>query len=216
MPVAKSFVAPVWAENGGGLRWIGQRGASAGSGGPRSPIRPSTSMRRPSVASPTAIVTGPPAPARAVAAPEARRRLERNRARRCGVEVGLDLGGDNPAFGVEISTASSIGGGPSRTRGRSPRREWRPPAPRIGRSSHRTPLQRLAKPRTSFARRRARAKRASSRKKRREDEPAFVDFSAIWPMSGAPRAKEGSGERWRRASRRRLARCFETPWPATL
>ena len=46
-PVENRRVAPVWAANGGGLRWIGQRGASAG-------------KRRPAVANPAEDVDQPP------------------------------------------------------------------------------------------------------------------------------------------------------------
>ena len=38
---------------------------------------------------------------RAVAAPQARRRLERDRPRRMRIEMGLDFGDHDPAFGVE-------------------------------------------------------------------------------------------------------------------
>ena len=99
-PVENRRVAPVWAANAGGLRWIGQRGASAGRGGPRSPIRPRTSIRRPSDRLADLDRDRPAGAARPIAAPQSRRRLERDRARRTGVELGLDFGDDNAALRI--------------------------------------------------------------------------------------------------------------------
>ena len=78
--------------------------------------RPARRVRRqgrPAVADPAEDVDQPPedrladlnrhraaGAARPIAAPQPRRRLERNRARRPAVELRLDLGDDNPAFRV--------------------------------------------------------------------------------------------------------------------
>ena len=112
-PVENRRVAPVWAANVGGLRWIGQRGASAGRGGPRSPIRPRTSIRRPRIASPTWIVTGPPAPrARSPRLSPVVGSSAIARAERASSWAWISATTMRPSAST-ISTASSIGGGPS-------------------------------------------------------------------------------------------------------
>ncbi len=60
MPVSNTVDAAVCAASGGGARWIGSQGVSAGNGGPWSCTAPMTSSNRPSTASPTGAVSGPP------------------------------------------------------------------------------------------------------------------------------------------------------------
>ena len=188
-PVANSFVVPVCAENGGGLRWIGQRGASAGSGGA-------------AVADAAEHVHEPPerrfadrdrhraaGAARGVAAPQAVGRLERDGAGGVRVDMGLDFGDHDPPVGIEDLDRVL-----DRRQGAFERQvddgaadgDDLPLDPLIRHETRSWGARGISHGADRAAKRHRVAERRAIRR-------GFVDISPISTMCKTPRAKEGSG-----------------------